>query len=295
MLRSLPRSGVASISSSPGPLPATSDLTCGPGRAFMDPGVNREEIRKLTADAASGGAELVVFPEAAARDFGAPGEPLAPVAEPLDGPFAATLGNLARKHRMVIVAGMLESIQGSSTHVHNTVIAVGPDGDLLGAYRKLHLFDAFGYRESSTIRPGDGQTLLFQHAGFRFGVLTCYDLRFPELARELIDQGAGVLVVPAAWVQGPLKEDHWVTLARSRAIENTSYLIGSGQVGNVYCGRSLVIDPLGVVVAALGDLPGVAVAEIDPERIAEVRARVPSLQHRRFSVQLRRPPAAPPA
>ena len=263
--------------------------------ANLDPGVNREEIRKLTADAASGGAELVVFPEAAARDFGAPGEPLAPVAEPLDGPFAATLGNLARKHRMVIVAGMLESIQGSSTHVHNTVIAVGPDGDLLGAYRKLHLFDAFGYRESSTIRPGDGQTLLFQHAGFRFGVLTCYDLRFPELARELIDQGAGVLVVPAAWVQGPLKEDHWVTLARSRAIENTSYLIGSGQVGNIYCGRSLVVDPLGVVVAALGDRPGVAVAEIDPERIAEVRARVPSLQHRRFRVQLRQPPAAPPA
>src|SRR6266508_1565945 len=237
MLRSLPRSGVASISSSPGPLPATSDLTCGPGRAFMEPAPDWEEgscgsrsrSSPPTWTRASTGRRSASSPptrpaEAPARDFGAPGEPLAPVAEPLDGPFAATLGNLARKHRMVIVAGMLESIQGSSTHVHNTVIAVGPDGDLLGAYRKLHLFDAFGYRESSTIRPGDGQTLLFQHAGFRFGVLTCYDLRFPELARELIDQGAGVLVVPAAWVQGPLKEDHWVTLARSRAIENTSYL-----------------------------------------------------------------------
>src|SRR6266511_3557250 len=204
--------------------------------ANLDPGVNREEIRKLTADAASGGAELVVFPEAAARDFGKPGEPLAPVAEPLDGPFSDTLANLARKHRMVIVAGMLESIEGSSTHVHNTVIAMGPGGDLLGAYRKLHLFDAFGQRESATIRPGDGQTLLFQHGGFAFGVLTCYDLRFPELARALVDRGAGALLVPAAWFQGPLEEDHWVTLARARAIENTSYLLGSDQVGNLYCG-----------------------------------------------------------
>jgi predicted amidohydrolase len=261
--------------------------------ANLDPGVNREEIRKLTADAASGGAELVVFPEAAARDFGPPGEPLAPFGEPLDGPFAGTLAQLARKHRMVVVAGMLESVHGSSTHVYDTVIAVGPHGELLGSYRKLHLFDAFGHHESSRIRPGDGRTLLFQHGAFKFGVLTCYDLRFPELARELVDQGAGVLLVPAAWVQGPLKEDHWVTLARARAIENTCYLLGSGQVGNIYCGRSLVVDPLGVVVAALGDRPGVAVAEIGAERIAEVRARLPSLQHRRFTVQLRQPPPPP--
>jgi predicted amidohydrolase len=260
--------------------------------ANLDPGVNREEVRKLTADAASGGAELAVFPEAAARDFGRPGEPLAPVAEALDGPFADTLAQLARKHHLVMVAGMLESIPGSDSHVYNTVIAVGPDGELLGAYRKLHLFDAFGYRESATIRPGDGGTLVFPFGDLRFGVLTCYDLRFPELARELVDQGAEVLLVPAAWAQGPLKEDHWMTLARARAIENTSYLLGSGQVGNNYCGRSLVVDPLGVMIAALGDRPGVAVAEIAAERVAEARARVPSLQHRRFSVQLREPPPA---
>jgi predicted amidohydrolase len=92
--------------------------------------------------------------------------------------------------------------------------------------------------------------------------------------------------VPAAWVQGPLKEDQWVTLARARAIESTCYLLGSAQVGNVYCGRSLVVDPFGVVVASLGERPGIAVAEISAERIAEVRATVPSLRHRRFSVQL---------
>jgi predicted amidohydrolase len=259
--------------------------------ANLDPGVNREEIRKLTADAASRGAELVVFPEAAARDFGDPSEPLAPVAEPLGGPFTETVADLARKHELVVAAGMLERIEGSQ-RVHNTVVVAGPGGDLLGAYRKLHLFDAFGHRESDRIEPGDGPTLVFQHGDFSFGVLTCYDLRFPEIARDLVDQGANVLLLPAAWVQGPLKEDHWVTLARARAIESTSYLLGASQVGNIYTGRSLIVDPLGVVVAALGDRPGVAVAEIDAERIAEVRERVPSLRHRRYAVSLR--DATPP-
>jgi predicted amidohydrolase len=259
--------------------------------ANLEPGVNREEIRKLTADAASRGAELVVFPEAAARDFGDPSEPLAPVAEPLDGPFTGTVAALARKHGLVVAAGMLERIHGSP-RVYNTVVVAGPDGDLLGIYRKLHLFDAFGYRESDRIRAGDGTTLVFQQGDFRFGVLTCYDLRFPELARDLVDQGANVLLVPAAWVHGPLKEDHWVTLARARAIESTSYLLGSGQVGNLYSGRSLIVDPLGVVVAALADRPGVAVAEIDAERIAEVRERLPSLRHRRYGVRLQDPASA---
>jgi len=259
--------------------------------ASLDPAANREAVAKLTAEAAGGGAELVVFPEAAARDFGEPPEPLAPVAEPLDGPFAGTLGRLAREHRAVIVAGMLERIDGSSTHAFNTVIAVGPDGSLLGAYRKLHLFDAFGHKESDRIRPGGGATLLFQHGGLTFGVLTCYDLRFPELARALADGGADALLVSAAWVQGPLKEDHWVTLTRARAIENTSYVLGAGQVGNIYCGRSRVVDPLGVLVASLGEQPGVAVAEISAERVAAVRATLPALQHRRFTVQLRPPNA----
>ncbi len=124
-----------------------------------------------------------------------------------------------------------------------------------------------------------------------FGVLTCYDLRFPELARALADRGADALLVPAAWVQGPLKEDHWMTLARARAIENTSYLLGSCQVSSMYSGRSLIVDPLGVVVASLGEQPGVAVAEIGAERVAAVRARLPSLQHRRFTVQLGAPTA----
>jgi predicted amidohydrolase len=251
-----------------------------------EPAANREAVAKLTAEAAAGGAELVVFPEAAARDFGQPDEPLAPVAEPLDGPFASTLSRLASQHRTVVVAGMLERIESSSSHVHNTVVAFGPDGSQLGAYRKLHLFDAFGHKESARIRPGDGATLTFTHGGQTFGVLTCYDLRFPELARQLVDQGADALLVPAAWVQGPLKEDQWSVLARARAIENTCYVLGSAQVGNIYCGRSLIVDPMGVTLAALGEEPGVAVAELSAERVAAVRAKLPCLRHRRLTVQL---------
>ena len=253
--------------------------------ATLEPATNRETVAKLTAEAAVGGAELVVFPEAAARDFGQPTEPLAPVAEPLDGPFAGALSRLASEHRTVIVAGMLERIESSSSHVYNTVVAVGPDGSRLGAYRKLHLFDAFGHRESARIRAGDGGTLTFSHGGHTFGVLTCYDLRFPELARQLVDRGADTLLLPAAWVQGPLKEDHWTTLVRARAIESTCYVLGSGQVGNIYCGRSLIVDPMGVTLAALGEEPGVAVAELSAERLAAVRAKLPCLQHRRFTVQ----------
>lgn len=253
-----------------------------------DPTANREAVAKLTAEAAAGGAELVVFPEGAARDFGEPTEPLAPVAEPLDGPFISALARLAREHRTVIVAGMLERIESSSSHAFNTVVAVGTDGSLLGAYRKLHLFDAFGHKESARIRAGDGETLTFAHGGRAFGVLTCYDLRFPELARRLVDQGADTLLIPAAWVQGPIKEDQWTTLVRARAIESTCFVLASGQVGNVYCGRSLIVDPMGVTVAALGEESGVAVADLSAERVAGVRAKLPCLEHRRFTVHLAR-------
>ncbi len=111
--------------------------------------------------------------------------------------------------------------------------------------------------------------------------MTCYDLRFPEFARALVDAGADVLAVPAAWVAGPLKEDHWVTLLRARAIENTVYVTAAAQTGKAYSGRSMIVDPLGVAVAALGDGEGLATAEVDLQTIAAVRDRNPSLANRR--------------
>ena len=114
--------------------------------------------------------------------------------------------------------------------------------------------------------------------------MTCYDLRFPELSRALIDAGAEVLVVPAAWVRGPLKEHHWTTLLTARAVENTCYVAAAAQNGKKYCGLSQVIDPQGIAVVSVGESDGHAVAEVSAERLADVRKRNPSLQNRRYTV-----------
>ena len=173
---------------------------------------------------------------------------------------------------------------GDAARPHNTLLAVGADGELLGAYRKIHLYDAFGYRESDQLTPGEVEPVVVEIAGRRLGLMTCYDLRFPELSRALVDAGAEVLVVPAAWVRGPLKEKHWETLLAARAIENTCYVVAAAQNGRKYSGLSQVLDPQGVQVAAVGEDDGIAVATIDVDRLQQVRKRNPSLVNRRFSV-----------
>jgi predicted amidohydrolase len=147
--------------------------------------------------------------------------------------------------------------------------------------RKVHLYDSFGYRESDKLRPGPVEPVVLDVGPVRVGLMTCYDLRFPEYARLLVDAGADTLCVPAAWVRGPLKEDHWVTLLRARAIENTCWVLGAAQTGTTYAGRSQVIDPLGITLAAAGDEETVVRAELDPARLVAARTRNPALQHRR--------------
>ncbi|MCL4544658.1 MAG: hydrolase, partial [Chloroflexi bacterium] len=151
---------------------------------------------------------------------------------------------------------------------------------------KIHLYDAFGHKESDKIKPGDGETLTFQLGGITFGAMTCYDVRFPELARCLVDRGAEAIVLPSGWVHGLLKEDHWEILVRARAIENTVYVVACDQVKNIYSGSSMVVDPLGVVRARAGEEPELLMGELTPDRIREARLKLPSLLHRRFSVRL---------
>jgi len=231
------------------------------------------------------GAELVVAPEASMHGFGSPDVPLAPVAEGLDGPFVAGLRKVAQDRSVTVLAGMFETVEGDATRAYNTVVAVGPDGDLVGRYRKQHLFDALGWVESARLEAGrPEERLVFSCAGMTVGVMTCYDLRFPELARALADDGCDVIAVPSAWVAGPLKEDQWTTLIRARAIENVVYVAAADQCAPVYAGRAMIVDPFGVVVSALGEGPGSTVADVDPGRITVCRKRMPSLSHRRWSV-----------
>ena len=244
-----------------------------------DSAANRDLVDSVLAAAGEVQPDLVVLPEAAMHDFGDPDHDLAGSAEPLDGPFVGLLTTSARRLGATVVAGMFESAEGLP---YNTLVAVGPDGSLQATYRKVHLYDSFGYRESDRLAPGPVEPVVLDVSGHRVGLMTCYDLRFPELTRRLVDAGADTVAVPAAWVAGPLKEDHWTTLLRARAIENTVYALGAAQCPPRYAGHSALIDPMGVVVAAAGEAPGLVVGVVDPARIEAARARNPSLANRRI-------------
>jgi predicted amidohydrolase len=243
---------------------------------------NRDRIAAMTANAAARGARLIVFPEYASYFVDPMDATLAANAETLDGDFVSTLMAIAADHGVVIVAGLVERASDAE-HVHNTLVAVRGDG-ILASYRKQHLYDAFGQTESDWIEAGQLGAATFDVAGIRFGLMTCYDLRFPEVARTLVDAGADALVVPAEWVRGPLKEHHWTVLLAARAIENTTYVIAADHPAPVGVGHSQIIDPQGVVIAGIGPVDGIAVAPVERSVIDRVRDSNPSLRVRRYAV-----------
>jgi deaminated glutathione amidase len=216
--------------------------------AGMDKAANLLCITRLAGQAASMGAELVVFPEGSMCDFGIATHDLRGLAEPMDGAFVEGVRRLATGLGVTVVAGMFETIAGDQ-RIYNTAVVVDPQGAVMAAYRKRNLFDAFGDRESARFRPGDGDLPLVELHGFEVALAICYDVRFPGFISAAADRGAELLVLPSAWVAGPLKEDHWNLMVRARAMENTMYVAAAGQTGAKYCGRSMVVDPLGVVVA----------------------------------------------
>jgi predicted amidohydrolase len=251
--------------------------------AGTDKEVNLGLATGAVASAAAAGAELVVLPESCmyADPSLTPGD----FAEKLDGPFVTGLAAAARAAGVTVVAGMTEYLAGAE-RPSNTVVALGPDGSLSGVYRKIHLYDAFGFRESDLVVAADilPEPLVLDLGGLRFGIMTCYDLRFPEMARYLVDAGATAILLPAAWLAGPAKEEHWRVLVRARAIENTCYLVAAGQTGPFCSAQSMVVDPMGTVLACAGDAPGQALAQLSAERVADVRAANPSLVNRRFRI-----------
>jgi predicted amidohydrolase len=251
--------------------------------AGMSKPANLEKITRLAAQAADAGARLVVFPEGAMCDFGEKADDLHAVAEPLDGRFVTTLSEIAARHRMTVVAGMFETIPGDR-HIYNTAVVVDPAKGLAGTFHKRHLFDAFGELESEKFRAGDADPLQVEVEGFRAAVVICYDMRFASYIERAADQGADLLLAPAAWVAGPLKEEHLSVVSRARALDNTMYVAVGGHSGVAYTGRSAIVDPLGAQIAGLGDGEGVAVADISHERIKDARTRLPVLAQRRAGV-----------
>ncbi len=260
-------------------------VAAGQVRGGADKAANLAEIREMTAKAASDGADLIAFPEHAMFKQPVRDDTFLDAAEDLDGAFVSALGDLARQHGITVIAGMAERI-ADERRAYNTVVVIGPDGERLAAYRKLHLYDAFGGSESSYIRPGDiDQPMTVQVGDLRWGLMTCYDIRFPEHARMLVDQGAEAIVIPTAWTPGPRKEDHWSVLVRARAIENVAFVLAPGIATPICTGGSLMVDPMGIVLAELGEQPAVGVADFTRERLETVRQRNPALEHRRITTQ----------
>jgi predicted amidohydrolase len=255
-----------------------------------DENENLERIERLAGDAANRGALLVVLPEYASyfsRTMA--GAEAVEHAQTLHGPFVRTLAELAAELGVHLVAGMIELVPGEERRVANTVVALSDTGELVAHYRKVHLYDAFGQRESDWIVPGAiEEPATFPFAGFTVGLQTCYDIRFPEATRRLVDAGADLVVLPSEWVRGPLKEAHWRTLVTARAIENTVYVAAADHAPPVGAGNSMVVDPMGVEIATVGEQDdAVAVAWVSPARVAETRRVNPALALRRFRIEPR--------
>jgi deaminated glutathione amidase len=241
----------------------------------LDPADNRARLASLSPE----GADLIVLPEAFARDFGEAGSDLALHAEALDGPFVTEVERVAAARGTTMVAGMFEQTDRAGGPPYNTVVV---RGRARLDYRKIHLYDSFGYQESRVLAAGPIEPAVFDLGGTDVGLMTCYDLRFPELSRRLVDAGAEVILVPAAWVAGPRKVDHWTTLLRARAIENTAYVVGVGQPAPRYTGHSMVVGPLGDILAEEGDDAAIVTVDLDLTAVAEARRTNPSLANRRL-------------
>ena len=256
-----------------------------------DPAANLALVAAQAAKAAESGADLVLFPEATMRCFG---RSLREVAEPLDGPWASGVREIADRHRIAIVAGMFTPHPASDGRVRNTLLAVGPGLD--AHYDKIHLFDAFGFTESATVAPGD-ELVVVTIAGVRVGLTTCYDVRFPALYLALANRGAQLIAVCASWGAGPGKVEQWSLLTRARALDTTTFVAAAGQAepaassvasepepssaAPTGVGYSALISPRGEVLASLGAEPGLLVVDVDPGELAAVRAAIPVLANRR--------------
>jgi len=255
-----------------------------------DVAANLEQAEGLVTRAAALGARLAVLPEGFAF-LGADGDQFRHAeALPEGGPILARCRAWAQRHQLELVLGGFWERAADGERVHNACVHLLPDGSVRSVYRKIHLFDvalADGttLKESAAIAPGE-RTVVTDTLFGKLGLSICYDLRFPELYRQLVDQGAIALAVPAAFTLHTGK-DHWHILLQARAIESQAYVLAAAQTGNHYgrrvsYGHALIADPWGCVLAQCGEGPGVALAAIDGELIGRVRSQLPSLKHRRL-------------
>lgn len=243
-------------------------------------------------------AEMICFPEFQMA-FSHPSQTskeLFSLSESIEGDFIKELCNGAKKNNISIVGTIYEkansepklseslnnkNVVDTEFHVYDTAVYINNKGLVKSTYRKIHLYDALNFQESKKLLSGNELFTPVDSPLGKMGILVCYDLRFPELSRLMTLGGSLALISPSGWVQGTMKEDHWLTMCKARSIENGVYLIAPNQVGNIFCGRSLVIDPFGIVILDMGNKEGLDIVDLDVERITTVRNDLPLLNHRR--------------
>ena len=262
---------------------------------------DKRENMKLSLDfvkeAARKKASLVCFPEfqMAFSPRSQSIKKLTKIAETIDqSNFILTLGESARRNRINIIATIYEKNTKNNSsrsgmnqfdnRVYDTAVIINSNGAICSVYRKLHMYDALGFRESAKMIAGNTIEKPFKTSAGNLGLMICYDVRFPEVSRILAINGADILVVPSAWVHGIMKEEHWQTILKARAIENGSYVAAPDQVGHIFSGRSMVVDPFGIVILDMGNREGMEVIEIDKSRIQKARESLPLLKNRRTDV-----------
>jgi deaminated glutathione amidase len=250
-------------------------------KSGIEPSANLGLVEEYSRRAADAGAGLVLFPEATMCRFGVP---LAPVAEPLDGPWASAVRAIAQRAGIVVVAGMF--VPTDDGRVTNTLIATGPGVE--AHYDKIHLYDAFGFAESNTVAPGT-EPVMITVDGVNVGLTLCYDVRFPELYVELAERGAQLITVHASWGTGPSKLDQWTLLARARAIDTTAVVAAVDQafagdelaaVGPTGVGGSLVASAIGEVLASAGADPQLLVSDLDLDAARTARESIAVMSNR---------------
>ncbi|MDN5853798.1 MAG: carbon-nitrogen hydrolase family protein [Actinomycetia bacterium] len=255
-------------------------VACVQLQSTHDPDENLAVCRAHIAAAVERGVDLLVFPETTSSR--ADTADVRVVQERLDGPFVIGMQNASRNSDVTIIVGITEQ-RDDAKLPYNTLLAIRA-GEIVGWYRKIHLYDAFAFRESDYTSAGDGPVTTFDVGGFSIGMLTCYDVRFPEVSRLLASAGADVIALPASWVSGPLKEEHWATFSRARALENTCYLVSAAQTGGTRVGASMAVGPDGVIRAQLGHEPGVLDTTVHRSMLRTARLAMPVLEQRRLRV-----------
>lgn len=203
------------------------------------------------------------------------------IAESIDGEFVSSLVEASKRHKIGIVATIYEK-SDVKNRVYDTALFI--KNEVRSVYRKLHLYDALGFKESEKFVAGNKIGDVVRLNEEAIGMMICYDLRFPELSRLLVLNGANILVAPSAWVAGDKKVEHWQIMLRARAIENGCYIVAPDQTGNIYIGRSMIINPYGEIILEMGEEEGLRVVELDLDYLKNVREKLPLIRNRRVDI-----------